>query len=121
VDEMNKPELLMPAGNLEKLKIAVKNGADAVYFGAGRYNMRMPAQNFTSEEIKEGIDFCHANGSRAYMVMNIALKDQEIKDAVEMARSFYEMGVDALIIQDMGLFKILREALPDLDLHASWS
>jgi U32 family peptidase len=116
---MNKPELLMPAGNLEKLKIAVKNGADAVYFGASRYNMRSPAQNFTREEVKEGIDFCHAYGSKAYMTMNIALKDQEIKDAVEMAKVFYEFGLDALIIQDMGLFKILREAIPDLDLHAS--
>ncbi len=116
---MKKPELLMPAGNLEKLKIAVKNGADAVYFGGARYNMRSPAQNFTREEVKEGIDFCHAYGAKAYLTMNIALKDQEIKDAVEMAKEFYEYGLDALIIQDMGLFKILREVLPKLELHAS--
>ena len=116
---MKKPELLMPAGNLEKLKIAIKNGADAVYFGASRYNMRAVAQNFTQEEVKEGIDFCHAYGSRAYITLNTALKTQEIEDAVKIAKTFYEYGVDALIVQDMGLFNILRTALPELELHAS--
>jgi U32 family peptidase len=114
-----KPELLMPAGNLEKLKIAVKNGADAVYFGASKFNMRSPAQNFSFEELKEGIDYCHAFGARAYVTLNIALKDSELHDAIDLSKSLYEFGADAIIIQDLGLLKALKKLLPKLELHAS--
>jgi U32 family peptidase len=116
---MKKPLLMMPAGNLEKLKIAVKNGADAVYFGASKFNMRNPAQNFSREELKEGIDYCHAFGAEAYITLNIALKDSEIEEAIELTKELYEFGADALIIQDFGLLKALKKLLPELKIHAS--
>ncbi|MDD4251458.1 MAG: U32 family peptidase, partial [Candidatus ainarchaeum sp.] len=116
---MNKPELLMPAGNLEKLKIAVTNGADAVYFGAQKFNMRTGADNFSNQDIKEGITFCHFYNKKAYLTLNTSLKDSEIEDALEVAKFAFESGIDALIVQDIGLIKLLRELLPDLELHAS--
>ncbi|MBT7241152.1 MAG: U32 family peptidase, partial [Candidatus Diapherotrites archaeon] len=116
---MNKLELLMPAGNLEKLKIAVKNGANAVYFGAQQFNMRQTANNFSMEDIKEGIDFCHCQGARAYLTINIALKDSEVEGALDLAKEVYELGIDAVIVQDLGLVTLLKEALPSLELHAS--
>ncbi|MDD3159901.1 MAG: DUF3656 domain-containing protein [Candidatus ainarchaeum sp.] len=114
-----KPELLMPAGNLEKMKIGVMSGADAIYFGALKFNMRQTANNFSIEEIKEGINFCHANGAKAYMTLNIALKEEEVEEAIELAKEAYEIGVDALIVQDLGLVMALRKLLPSMELHAS--
>jgi len=116
---MEHPELLMPAGNLVKLKIAVKNGANAVYFGAHQFSMRQTANNFSDEDLEEGINFCHAYGTRAYLTINIALKDSEIEGALELARKVYELGIDAVIVQDLGLVSLLRELLPGLELHAS--
>ena len=116
---MNRPELLMPAGNLIKLKIAVKNGANAVYFGAQQFSMRQTANNFSDEDLEEGINFCHAYGARAYLAINIALKDSEIEGALELAKTVYELGIDAVIVQDIGLISLLRELLPGLELHAS--
>jgi len=116
---MKKPELLMPAGNLDKLKIAVKNGANAVYFGALQFSMRQTANNFSIEDLEEGINFCHAYGARAYLTINIALKDSEIEGALELAKTVYKLGIDAVIVQDLGLVSLLRELLPGLELHAS--
>ena len=117
--ERGEPELLMPAGNLDKLKIAVKNGANAVYFGAQQFNMRQTANNFSTEDLEEGINFCHAYGARAYITINIALKDSEIEGALELAKEVYKLGTDAVIVQDLGLVSLLRELLPGLELHAS--
>lgn len=114
-----KPELLMPAGNLEKLKIAVLNGADAVYFGGQKFNMRKAADNFSERDLKEGIAFCHLYNKKAYLTLNIALKDDELSEAIDFAAMAFESGVDALIVQDLGLIRLLKKLLPKLELHAS--
>lgn len=116
---LKKPELLMPAGNLEKLKIAVNNKADAVYFGAVKFNARQLAYNFTFEEMKEGIDYCHLNNKKAYLTLNTLILDEELEEAIEIAKKAYELGIDAIIIQDLGLYYALKKLLPDLELHAS--
>lgn len=116
---MNKPELLAPAGSMESLCAAVDNGADAVYFGVGSYNARSRADNFTIETIGEAILYCHCRGARAYLAANTLLKDAEITDAVFIIEKAYEAGIDAVIVQDIGLLAIIREKWPDLPIHAS--
>jgi len=116
---MKKPELILPAGTLDMLKAAVLNGADAVYFGSKKFNARIPAKNFEEEEIKKGIDFCHFYGKKAYLTINILLKDSELKEAIELAKKAYCLGIDAVIAQDLGFIKALRELLPGLEIHAS--
>lgn len=114
-----KPELMLPAGNMDMLKAAVINGADAVYFGTKKFNARMPAQNFSGEELKDAIDFCHFHEKKAYLTLNTLIKDSEMEEAIEVAKQAYELGIDALIMQDLGLIKALRKLLPELELHAS--
>lgn len=109
----------MPAGNLEKLKIAIKNKADAVYFGAVKFNARQLAYNFTFEEIKEGIDYCHLNNKKAYLTLNTLIADDELEEAIQIAKEAYKLGIDAIIIQDFGLYYALKKLLPKLELHAS--
>ncbi|MFA6065519.1 MAG: DUF3656 domain-containing protein [archaeon] len=116
---MNKPELILPAGTMDMLKAGVLNGADAVYFGSKRFNARIPAKNFDEEEIKQAVDFTHFYGKKAYLAMNILLKDSELKEAIEVAKNAYCAGIDAIIIQDLGLMKALHDLLPDLEIHAS--
>ncbi|MGI6589893.1 MAG: U32 family peptidase [Candidatus Iainarchaeum sp.] len=116
---LKKPELLMPAGNLEKLKIAINNNADAVYFGSIKFNARQLAYNFTFEEMKEGIDYCHLNNKKAYLTLNTLILNEELEEAIEIAKKAYELGIDAIIIQDLGLYYALKKLLPNLELHAS--
>ncbi|MCX6800571.1 MAG: DUF3656 domain-containing protein [Candidatus Diapherotrites archaeon] len=117
--EKKKPELMLPAGNLDMLKAAVLNGADAVYFGAKKFNARMPAENFSEENMKDAIDFCHLHKKKAYLTLNTLIKDSEMEDAIEIAKHAYEAGIDAIIVQDLGLIKVLRKLLPELELDAS--
>jgi len=114
-----KPELILPAGNFENLKAAVLNGADAVYGGAKKFNARIPAANFAESELKDGIDFCHLHGKRFYLTLNTLIKDSELEEAIGVAKKAFELGVDAIICQDLGLMKALHELLPELELHAS--
>ena len=116
---MNKPELILPAGTMDMLKAAVLNGADAVYFGSKKFNARIPANNFDDEEIKQAVDFAHFYGKKVYMTINILIKDSELKEAIELAKKAYCFGVDAVIVQDLGLMKAIHVLLPELELHAS--
>ena len=112
-------ELLSPAGSPESLRAAVESGAGAVYLGYRSYNARRSAANFTEEEFKEALAFCHARGVRVFLTLNILLTDRELPEALETARQACREGADAVLVQDWGLLDLLRKALPDLPLHAS--
>jgi len=112
-------ELLAPAGNPESLKAAVLNGANAVYLGGTEFSARKYAGNFDREQMREAVRFCHAYGVKVFVTMNTLLTNEELKKALPYAEFLYETGVDALIIQDLGLLKLLKEYIPDFELHAS--
>lgn len=116
---MSKMELLSPAGSFECLLAAVSNGADAVYFGGGSFNARRYANNFVGEELVRAVDFCHEHGVHAYITLNTLLFDSEIAGALDFAAELYSIGVDAVLVQDLGLAKLIRRELPELTLHAS--
>ena len=114
-----RPELLAPAGSPESLRAAVQNGADAVYLGWGEFNARRGAKNFNDQEFADALVYCHARGVKVFLTMNTLLTDRELPAALKTATEACRLGIDALIIQDWGLFDLLRKALPDLPLHAS--
>ena len=114
-----RPELLSPAGSPESLRAAVQHGADAVYLGWGEFNARRSAKNFSDEEFREALRYCHARGVRVFLTLNTLLTDRELPKAVETAAEACRQGIDAVLVQDWGLFDLLRKSLPDLPLHAS--
>ncbi len=114
-----KPEVLAPAGDLESLKVAVFSGADAVYFGLQAFNARSKAQNFTLENLGDVVDFCHLYGTKVYLTVNTLIKDSELNEVLELVKSAYQKHVDAFIIQDLGLARVLKRNIPDIELHAS--
>ena len=116
---MRGPELLAPAGSPEALRAAVENGADAVYLGWGSFNARRGAKNFSDGEFAEALAYCRVRGVRVFLTLNILLTDRELPAALEAARIASRLGVDAVLVQDWGLLDLLRQALPDLPLHAS--
>ena len=113
------PELLAPAGSPEALKAAAAHGAGAVYLGWGAFNARRGARNFSEEEFAQAVAYCHVRGVRVFLTLNILLSDRELPEALETARTASRLGVDAVLVQDWGLFDLLRKTLPDLPLHAS--
>ncbi len=113
------PELLAPAGDMETLRIAVKNGADAVYFGARSFNARAKAANFDDDQLTEAVDFLHEHSVRAYLTLNTLIADSEASQALHLAENAWRIGVDALILQDIGLLCAIRQVLPGLRLFAS--
>lgn len=116
---MKKVELLIPAGNYESLKCAVLNGADAVYFAGKNFGARKYSENFSDEEISEGIKFAHLFGVKVYVTVNTMIYESEINDLRKYLEFLYVSGVDALIMQDLGMIKMCHELLPDLEIHAS--
>ncbi|MBZ4644862.1 MAG: family peptidase [Petroclostridium sp.] len=116
---MKKPELLAPAGNLEKLKMAVIYGADAVYLGGEEFGLRAAADNFNTEEMKEGVEFAHSRGKKVYVTANIIPHNEDLQGLPEYIREVSEIGVDALIVSDLGVFAIAKEVAPDLEIHIS--
>ncbi|MCR5481428.1 MAG: U32 family peptidase [Clostridia bacterium] len=116
---LKKCELLAPAGGMRELAAAVENGADAVYIGGRLFNARMNASNFGDEEMKQAVAYAHARNVKIYVTMNILLKDKELPEAVSYAADLYNIGVDALIIQDFGFGALLRKFLPGMPLHLS--
>ena len=116
---MDRPELLSPAGSPEALRAAVQHGADAVYLGWGEFNARRSAKNFSDEEFREALRYCHARGVRVFLTLNTLLTDRELPKALETAAEASRLGIDAVLVQDFGLFDLLRKSLPDLPLHAS--
>jgi putative protease len=113
------PELLAPAGTPEALVAAVAAGADAVYFGGRRYGARRFATNFTDEELREAVEYCHIRGVKVYITVNTLLLDDELPDAIGFILWLYEIGVDAVLVQDTGLTSLVHRTVPDLPLHAS--
>ncbi|MDI3548411.1 MAG: family peptidase [Halanaerobiales bacterium] len=116
---MQKPELLSPAGNLEKLKLAILYGADAVYCGGHNYGLREGADNFTLEELVEGTEFAHQHGGRIYITVNMIPHNDDLVGLDEYLHQLEEIGVDALIISDPGIISILKQEGIQLPLHLS--
>ncbi|NJD51730.1 MAG: U32 family peptidase [Candidatus Methanoperedens sp.] len=116
---MHKPELLAPVGSKEALIAAIGNGADAVYFGGTLFSARQFAYNFTNEELEWAIDYAHIRGVRAYVTVNTLVKDTELEKAGEYLHFLCNAGADAVIVQDIGILRLLREQLPALPVHAS--
>ena len=116
---MSKIELLSPAGDFECIKAAVQNGADSVYFGANLFSARAFANNFNLEELKQAIEYAKIRGVKTNLTLNILIKEDEFEDAIFLATKAYEFGIDAIIVQDLGLAEKLIEMFPDLPIHAS--
>lgn len=116
---IGKPELLIPASSLEVLKTAVIFGADAVYIGGEAFGLRAKAKNFTMNEMKEGIEFAHAHQVRVYVTANILAHNDDLAGAAEYFKELKEIGPDALIISDPGMFTIAKEICPEMELHIS--
>ncbi len=116
---MRKTELLIPAGSLDVLKTAVIYGADAVYLGGEAFGLRAKAKNFTNEEIKEGIAFAHKRGVKVYITANILAHNEDLPGVEAYFEELKEIGPDALIISDPGVFAVARRVLPDMELHIS--
>ena len=116
---MRKTELLIPAGSLEVLKVAVLYGADAVYLGGEAFGLRAKAKNFTQEEIREGIAFAHARGVKVYITANILAHNEDLAGVEAYFEELKELGPDALIISDPGVFSIARRVCPEIDIHIS--
>lgn len=115
----NKLELLAPAGSMIALKAAINNGADAVYIGGKSFSARKFASNFTDEEIIQAIQYVHLRNKKIYVTVNTLIDEKEIWEAINFINFLYINGVDAVIVQDIGLCKLIAENFPDLDIHAS--
>ena len=116
---MKKPELLAPAGNPEKLKMAILYGADAVYLGGKAFGLRAFGGNFTREELKEAMEFVHGQGKRAYVTVNVYAHNEDIGKLPEYLTYLQEIGTDALLVADLGVFQLAREIIPKMELHVS--
>lgn len=112
-------ELLSPVGSFDCLKAAVQNGADSVYFGADGFNARAFASNFSFDELKNAISYAKIRGVKTHLTLNTLIKDNEFDKALLIAKKAYEYGIDAIIVQDLGLSKILIDNFPNLEIHAS--
>lgn len=116
---MKKSELLIPVGNMECLYAAIHNGADAVYLGGKKFGARAYSDNFNEEEMIKAIKLCHLYGVKIYVTVNTLIYNHEIEDVLEYIRFLYINGVDALIMQDIGLINIVRKIFPELEVHVS--
>ena len=112
-------ELLSPAGSPEAVIAAVQNGADAIYLGLEGFNARRGAKNFSPDEFEKAMRYCRIRGCKVYVTLNTLVNDREIEDALASARLASDLGADGIIIQDLGLIKVIRSALPDIPLHGS--
>lgn len=113
-------ELLAPAGNLDILKTAVTAGADAVYFGGDKFGARAYADNFSREDAENGIRYAHLFGRKCYLTLNTLLKDREVEDdLIDYLEFYYNAGIDAVLVQDIGVFFLIKSCFPDLPIHVS--
>ncbi len=112
-------ELLAPAGSPEAVRAAVCAGADAVYLGTEQFNARRGARNFSPEELRAAVRYCHIRGVKVYLTLNTVVSDRELPEAVQQAHRASALGVDAALVQDLGLVRALRQCTPDLPIHAS--
>ncbi|MBO7288387.1 MAG: U32 family peptidase, partial [Clostridia bacterium] len=116
---MKRIEILSPAGSFEALKAAIESGADAAYFGGQAFSARKNAVNLSNEEISEAVLFAHLRGAKLYVAVNTLMFDSELEGAFEFIKFCYEAGVDAVIVQDLGIARMVRRYFPDFPLHAS--
>ncbi|MEH2290543.1 U32 family peptidase [Nostoc sp.] len=116
---LQRPELLAPAGNWDCAKAAVENGADAIYFGLDRFNARMRAENFTEADLPQLMTFLHRRGVKGYVTVNTLIFPKELAEAQQYLRTIIAAGVDALIVQDIGICRLIRHLSPDFPIHAS--
>ena len=119
VPHLARPELLAPAGDWECVRAAVENGADAIYFGLERFNARMRAQNFTVADLPKLMEFLHRRGVRGYVTFNVLVFADELASAADYLRSIIAAGVDAVIVQDVGICRLIRSISPDFPIHTS--
>lgn len=115
---MNKPELLAPAKNLERLKVAISYGADAVYVGGQAYGLRARADNFTNTELAKGAEFAHAHGAKVYVTLNAFLHDEDFDGLDDYCQLLESIGIDAVIVSDLGVMRAVRRS-SNLDIHLS--
>lgn len=116
---MNKIELLAPAGSFEALAAAVESGADAVYLGGSKFNARAYADNFDDDELIKAVDYAHLRGVKVYITVNILLFDRELEEVLDYIRFLYHIGVDAVIVQDFALIKLVKKLFPGMEVHCS--
>ena len=116
---MNKPELLAPGGSLEKLKTAVDYGADAVYIGGDVFSLRVAAENFSFEDMREGLKYAHDRGRKVYLTANIIPHNRDIAEFGDFIKEIRPLGFDAVLIADLGMFSMVRELAPELPVHVS--
>ncbi len=116
---MKKAELLAPAGDLERLKVAILYGADAVYIGGEEYSMRTACDNFTEEDIKRGLDFAKARDKKVYVALNVIMRERDMEPLADYARRLYDLGADGVIVSDLGAFGVIHRAAPFLPIHIS--
>ncbi len=116
---MEKPELLAPGGSLEKLKVAIEYGADAVYIGGEAFSLRVAAENFSLEDIKEGIAFAHERGKKVYLTANILPHNKDIDEFEDYVKEIRDFGFDAVLVADLGMFDVLRTLAPEIPIHIS--
>ena len=114
-----KIELLSPVGDFECLISAVQNGADAVYFGANKFNARINSKNFEKEELKKAIEYAKLRNVKTYLTLNTLIKNDEFDESIKLIKYAYECGIDSIIMQDLGLAKFAIKNFPDLEIHAS--
>ncbi len=112
-------EVLSPAGSSDALVAAVQNGADAVYLGYGSFNARMNAKNFTAEQLRQCVSYCHIRGVKVYLTLNTLVRDRELKAAAQVIQEARQAGVDAILVQDLGILQLVRQMAPDMPIHAS--
>src|SRR5574344_706523 len=117
--DIKKPELLMPASNLEVLQVAIQYGADAVYIGGELYGLRAKAKNFTNEDMKEGIAYAHKYGKKVYVTANITAHNGDLNGVRKYFEELKEIKPDAIIISDPGIFEIAGEVCPEIERHIS--
>src|SRR5438309_12008550 len=113
------PELLAPAGDWECAKAAVENGADAIYLGLGKFNARMRARNFTEADLPKLMEFLHRRGVKGYVTFNTLIFENEMAEAEQYLRTIIASGVDAAIVQDVGICRLIRALSPDFPIHVS--
>src|SRR5258708_10006595 len=113
------PELLAPAGDWDCARAAVENGADAIYFGLDRFNARMRAHNFTAADLPKLMEFLHRRGVKGYVTFNTLVFENEMAEAEQHLRCIIAAGVDAAIVQDIGICRLIRQLSPDFPIHAS--
>ena len=112
-------ELLAPAGSMEALKAAVQNGANAVYLGVGSFNARQGAKNFTPQTLSEAIKYCHIRGVKVHLTLNTLVSDREMNEAAELIAHAAKSGVDAFIVQDLGVLRLCKQVAPNVSIHGS--